>query len=93
MATALAQGDILIEKQRRLRQLERRAARQGYDTPPEVTNEIDDLRAEVMAAAPASIGESHTILYNLLMETRADVRRLYVLIPVLLLLFVIAVRL
>lgn len=93
MAAALT-TDILTEKRRRLTQLERRAARQGYETPPEVANEIEDLRREIQAEArPGSVAESHGILYDLVMEVRADVRRLYWLIPLLLLLLAIAVKL
>jgi hypothetical protein len=85
--------DILTEKRRRLAQLERRAARLGYTTPPEVANEIADLRLEVGTAAPASVAESHGILYDLVMETRTDVRRLYWLLPLLFVLLLIAVKL
>ena len=82
-----ADSDILNEQRRRLSQLERRAARQGYDTPPEVLNEIVDLRKQVAeVGVPASETERWTLLYDLSRETRADVRRLYVLMPVLMVL-------
>jgi hypothetical protein len=68
--------EVLTAKQRRLAQLELRAGREGYDTPPQIANEIKDLQREIAAAAPTSVAESHAILYDLLQETRTDVRRL-----------------
>lgn len=38
---------LIDTKQRRLRVLEERAAKQGYNTPPEVTLEIRDLQSEI----------------------------------------------
>lgn len=38
---------VIDNKQRRLHVLEERAAKQGYNTPPEVTLEIRDLRTEI----------------------------------------------
>lgn len=93
MAAALPNTLILTEKRRRLDQLELRAARGGINTPPEIANEIIDLQRELAAAAPATVAESHDILYDLIQETRADVRRLYWLLPLLLLLVIIAVKL
>lgn len=94
MATlTLPSIEVITAKQRRLAQLEVRAATYGIDTPPEVATEISDLQREIAAAAPASVAESHTILFDLLQETRADVRRLYWLLPLLLLLVIIAVKL
>ena len=94
MATlTLPSIDVITAKQRRLAQLELRAATYGIDTPAEVAVEISDLRKEIAATAPATIAESHTILYDLLQETRADVRRLYWLLPLLFLLVIIAVKL
>lgn len=93
MAAALLHADILTEKRRRLDQLQLRQTRLGYDTPPEVVNEIADIQRELAAAAPATVAESHDILFELLQETRMDVRRLYWLLPLLLLLVIIAVKL
>lgn len=39
--------DVLRIKKRRLTQLEKQVARLGYNAPPEMVNERDDLRAEV----------------------------------------------
>ena len=87
MAAALLTPDILNEKRRRLEQLETRAARQGYDTPPEVANEIADLQHELRAAAaPASEIERYETLFGLIQEVRRDVRQLYWLVPVLMVL-------
>lgn len=85
-ATSMPTSEILDAKHRRLEQLQLRAGRQGYETPPEVANEIQDLQREIAAAGPTTVVESHTILYDLLMETRADVRRLYWLMPILMVL-------
>lgn len=94
MATlTLPSIEVLNAKQRRLAALELRAATYGIDAPAEVTTEISDLRKELAAAAPATIAESHNILFDLIQETRADVRRLYWLLPLLLLLVIIAVKL
>jgi hypothetical protein len=85
--------DILNAKRRRLNHLEHQAAQLGIDTPPQIATEIADLQAQIGAAAPASVAESHGILYDLVMETRADVRRLYWLLPLLFVLLLIAVKL
>jgi hypothetical protein len=90
---ALASADILDRKQQRLYQLELQAATYGNDTPPHISTEISDLRRELSAAAPAAIAESHDILFTLIGELRTDVRRLYWLVPVLLLIVVVAVKL
>lgn len=56
-------AELRHEHERRLRHLELRAARAGGDTPPDVLNEIEDIRAKlaeidqalgVVAAAPVS---------------------------------------
>jgi hypothetical protein len=86
MAAAALPNDILFEKRRRLHLLERQAAQLGRDTPPQIATEIADLHAEIGAAAPNSVAESHGILYDLIKETRDDVRRLYWLIPILMVL-------
>jgi hypothetical protein len=93
MAAALPNANILVEKRRRLDQLQLRQARAGINTPPEVSNEILDIQRELAAAAPTTVAESHDILYDLIQECRADVRRLYWLLPLLLLLVIIAVKL
>jgi hypothetical protein len=52
--------DILEAKRRRLDELELRAARLGYSTPPEVATEIADLKREIAEAiAPASDAERY----------------------------------
>lgn len=83
MAISTLAPDILTAKQRRLHELEHRAAQLGYATPAETATEIAEIQAEIANAAPA---ERHTLIYDLLMETRADVRRLYWLMPVLMVL-------
>ena len=74
MAATLLHADILNEKRRRLDQLELRAARAGINTQPEVLTEIQDLQRELAAAAPATVAESHDILYDAiqLLHTRID---------------------
>ena len=93
MATALLHADILNEKRRRLDQLELRAARAGINTPPEVVTEIQDLRSELAAAAPATVAESHDILSDAIgrLETRID--RMYWYIAFIALIIVLAVKL
>jgi len=83
MAISTLAPDILTAKQRRLHELERRAAQLGYATPPETATEIQEIRADIAGAEPA---ERHAMLYDLLMETRTDVRRLYWLMPILMVL-------
>ena len=39
--------DLLSTYQRRLRPLEKRAALQGHNTPPEILLEIEDIRSEI----------------------------------------------
>lgn len=90
---AMATADILITKQRRLAKLEQQAAALGYDTPPHVKNEIEDLQREIAASTPTTVAESHVALATLVGELRTDVRRLYWLIPVLLLIVILAVKL
>lgn len=88
----IAHTEILTAKRRRLRELETRAARLGYSTPPEVTTEIADIRAELstntdpVAALPS---ERFAVILDLIEETRRDVSRLYFLIPLLMLLYCI----
>ena len=66
MATALPNADILFEKRRRLEALQRQQARQGWSAQAETVNEIQDLQRELAAAAPATVAESHDILYDLI---------------------------
>jgi hypothetical protein len=40
---------VLVAKRRRLAILEVQAAQTGYNVPPDVTMEIEDLRAEIAA--------------------------------------------
>jgi hypothetical protein len=93
MATALPNADILFEKRRRLDALQARQARLGWNTPPETANEIADIQRELAAIAPATVAESHDLIYSKLEYIQADVRRLYWLIPVLLLIVILAVKL
>jgi hypothetical protein len=94
MATAFLTPDILTEKRRRLAQLEQRAARDGYTTPPEVANEIVDLRIELAAAAaPASDAERYVALADAIQDVRQRiddvgrrVDRLHWLMPILMVL-------
>ena len=74
MAAALQTADILTEKRRRLEQLQGRQARFGWNTPPEVANEIQDIQRELAAAAPATVAESHDILIDAIhtLNTRID---------------------
>lgn len=92
-ATILPTLDILNAKQKRLEQLELRAARAGINTPPEVTVEIDDLRKEIAAAAPATIAESHDILYNFMTAINARIDRLYWWTLLLAIVIILAVKL
>lgn len=60
VASLTTDPDILEAKRRRLDELELRAARLGYSTPPEVATEIADLRRELAEAeAPASDAERY----------------------------------
>jgi hypothetical protein len=85
--TILPRIDILNARHRRLEKLELRATIQGIDTPPEVLTEIDSLKQQIATLEPATVAESHPVLLGLIMETRADVRRLYVLLPILMLMY------
>ena len=82
MAAVLSSPEILQAKRRRLERLEVQAAQLGIETPPQITNEIADLRSEI-AQAPASEVERYETLASLVQEVRRDVRQLYWLIPVL----------
>src|SRR5438128_10626057 len=93
MATALPNAEVLFEKRRRLEALQRQQARFGYGTEAVISNEIADLQRELAADAPATVAQSHDILFDLIQEVRSDVRRLYWLLPLLLLLVIIAVKL
>jgi hypothetical protein len=93
MAAALLHADILVEKRRRLEQLELRAARGGINTPPEVTLEIKDIQRELAAAAPATVAESHDILYDFMMQINTRIDRLYWWMLLLAILIVLAVKL
>jgi|FLYN01.1.fsa_nt_gi hypothetical protein len=83
--------------ERRLRQLEIRAARQGYDTPAEIHTEIAEIKAALAADAavePANETERYVLLAQrlngltiLVDETRVDVKRLLWLLPILMLTF------
>jgi hypothetical protein len=47
-----AREALLATKRRRLNLLEQQAAQKGYNAPPEVVMEIEDLRAEIAALEP-----------------------------------------
>ena len=84
MATAFLTPDILTAKRRRLSYLEVQAAQYGIETPPHIATEIDSLKSEITAAAaPASEVERYELLLSLVQEVRRDVRQLYWLTPVL----------
>lgn len=89
MAISILSSDIWHAKQRRLSKLEQQAASYGMDTPPQIATEIEDLQRELAQATPATVEESHPILFTLLQETRADVRRLYWMLPILMVLLCI----
>lgn len=93
MATALPNADILFEKRRRLDQLQLRQARAGINTPPEVANEIVDLQRELAAAAPATVAESHDILYDFMMQINTRIDRLYWWMLLLAIVIILAVKL
>jgi hypothetical protein len=88
MATAFLTADVLQAKRRRLSHLEQRAARSGYETPPEVATEIEDLRSEIADAvvAPASEAERYAEVFEAIRELRRDIRQVYWLMPVLMVL-------
>lgn len=94
--------DILATHRRRLQKLEQQAAARGYDAPPELLLEIEDLQKKVATAAPVpeSSTEQFVLLRDLLLETRADMRELHhamrwiwVLVPILVLLTALVGRL
>ncbi len=88
MATAFLTPDLLQAKRRRLNQLEERAATSGLDTPPEVKIEIEDLRSELDNAviAPASEADRYVAVFEAISELRRDVRQMYWLMPILMVL-------
>jgi len=77
MATALPNATVLVEKRRRLDQLQLRQARAGINTPPEISNEIVDIQRELAAAAPATTAESHDILYDAIQRINVRIDHLY----------------
>jgi len=95
--TTLPSIEVIHAKQRRLEQLELRAARQGIATPPEISTEIQDLRREIAAVAPATVAESHDSLYTLMerVEARVNTRidRLYWWMLLLAIVIIVAVKL
>ena len=94
MATQfLPRIEILNAKQQRLTKLELRAAIYGIDTPPEVANEIADLKSEIAAVAPTTVAESHTILYDFMVAINTRIDRLYWFMVLLGIVIVLAVKL
>jgi hypothetical protein len=94
MATTILHSiGVVNAKQRRLEQLELRAASAGMNTPPEVTIEISDLRKEIAAAAPATIAESHDILFDFMTVINTRIDRLYWWMLFLALVIILAVKL
>jgi hypothetical protein len=94
MATLILPSiEVLNAKQKRLAQLEVRAAIYGIDAPAEVTTEIKDLQREIASVGPTTVAESHDVLFTKLEHIQADVWRLYWLMPVLLLIVVLAIKL
>ena len=93
MAASLASADIADLKRRRLEQLQRQAAALGYRTPPETANEIQDLQRELAAAAPATVAESHDVLYALMLQINLKVDRLYWFVILVAMLVLLAVKL
>lgn len=85
--------EALTAKQRRLAQLEVRAAIYGIDTPPEVANEITDLKTEIAVLAPTTVAESHVILYEFMETINARFDRLYWWMLLLAIVIVLAVKL
>jgi hypothetical protein len=88
MATAFLTPDLLQAKRRRLNHLEQRAATQGHDTPPDIVIEIEDLRSEIAEAvvAPASEADRYVEVFDAIRELRRDVRQMYWLMPILMVL-------
>jgi hypothetical protein len=93
MAAALPNAEVLVEKRRRLDQLELRQARAGINTPPEVTNEIQDLQRELAAAAPTTVAESHDILFDAIQRVNVRIDHLYWFILALAFVIILAVKL
>lgn len=93
MAATLTNTAILTEKRRRLDQLELRQARAGINTPPEVANEIVDLQRELAASAPATVAESHDILYDFMTQINTRIDRLYWWMLLLAIVIILAVKL
>ena len=92
-ATILHSIGVVNAKQRRLEQLELRAATAGANTPPEIAIEISDLRKEIAAAAPATVAESHDILFTILTDLSARIDRLYWFMLALAVVIILAVKL
>jgi hypothetical protein len=88
MAAAFLSPDIQSAKRRRLEALEAMAATSGRDTPPHVTIEIADIRKELDNAviAPASEADRYALIFEAISELRRDVRQMYWLVPVLMVL-------
>jgi Ca2+/Na+ antiporter len=70
-------GDITAIHQKRLHELEKIAARFGYETSPQILTEIEQIKEQLAAAAPTTVAESHTILYDLVLRIDARLDRLY----------------
>jgi hypothetical protein len=93
MATALPNSDILFEKRRRLEQLQRQQARKGWDSEAATVNEIQDLQRELAAAGPATVAQSHDILYDLIQSLQTRIDRLYWFMLALAAVIILAVKL
>ncbi len=87
MAVSTLAPDIRAAMQRRLHELELQKAQLGLQAPPQISTEIQDIRAQLGPAAPATFAESHMVLYDQVVALRDDVRRLYWLMPICMLLF------
>jgi hypothetical protein len=93
--------DILATQRRRLHKLEQQAARSGHNTPPEIAIEIEDLRRKLdPAAVPETDAERFIFLRDLIQlgrqetaELRRDVRWLYALLPIILLVLAVVEKL
>lgn len=94
------QQRIADAQQRRLEALELQAAEYGYATPPQIVNEIADLRAELagQAAAPEPISDEERyratmravmLLSQQLAAVEVKVDRQMWLLPLMLLLFLV----
>jgi hypothetical protein len=93
MAATLLSADSIDIKRRRLEQLQRQAAAFGLDCPPHITMEIRDLQREIAAAAPATVAESHDILYDMLLRLEGRLDRLYWFVALMALIIIMAVKL